>query len=136
MEKFTNYLISKSIIPEAQVRYYIGWVRAFFRSLGRDSAQKVTSEEIDRYLKGLAKTHEDWQVKLDDTHITNFLTHLAVDRNIAASTQNQAFNALLFFFRHVLEKEVSQLGDVVRSKKRRRLAPEGVRQVKSQGRGF
>ena len=47
------------------------------------------------------------------------MTHLAVDGNLAASTQDQAFNALLFFYRHVLDKEVGYLGEVVRSHKRK-----------------
>jgi len=34
--------------------------------------------------------------------IEEFLTHLAVDRNVSPSTQNQAFNALLFLYRNVL----------------------------------
>ena len=41
--------------------------------------------------------------KLSDQDIKDFLTSLAVEKNVAASTQNQAFNALLFFFRHVLK---------------------------------
>ena len=43
---------------------------------------------------------------LSDRHIISFLSHLAADRNVAKATQNQAFNAILFFYRHVLEKEV------------------------------
>lgn len=38
-------------------------------------------------------------VVIDD--VKNFLTDLAVNRNVAATTQNQAFNALLFLFRHI-----------------------------------
>jgi integron integrase len=37
--------------------------------------------------------------------ITAFLTHLAADRNVAASTQNQALNALVFLYREVLERD-------------------------------
>lgn len=37
--------------------------------------------------------------------ITEYLTHLAVYQNVAASTQNQALNALVFLFKHVLEKD-------------------------------
>lgn len=48
-----------------------------------------------------------------------FLTDLAVGRGVAASTQNQAFNALLFFFRHVLGREFGKLDGVVRAKRRR-----------------
>ncbi len=38
--------------------------------------------------------------------VKNFLTYLAKEKNISASTQNQAFNAILFLFRHVLYKEL------------------------------
>jgi integron integrase len=51
--------------------------------------------------------------------VRDFLSFLAVDRHVAASSQNQAFNALLFLFRHVLEKEFGHLEGVVRAKRRR-----------------
>ena len=35
-----------------------------------------------------------------------FLTHLAVNRKVSASTQNQAFNALLFLYRKVLQIDI------------------------------
>jgi hypothetical protein len=38
-----------------------------------------------------------------------FLTWLAVKKDVAASSQNQAFNALLFVFRHVLDKEFGKV---------------------------
>src|SRR5438093_9787577 len=44
---------------------------------------------------------------------------LAVRHGVAASTQNQAFNALLFFYRHVLGREFGQLDGVVRAKRHR-----------------
>lgn len=44
-----------------------------------------------------------------------FLTHLAVDKKVSASTQNQAFNALLFMFRYVLKKEMGRV-DSIRAK--------------------
>jgi integrase len=47
-----------------------------------------------------------------------FLSFLAVDKRVAASTQNQAFNALLFLFNHVLEKEFGKVEGVVRAKRR------------------
>ena len=50
-----------------------------------------------------------------------FLTHLAVDHNCSASTQNQAFNALLFLYREVLRTDFGQLDDVTRAKRRKRL---------------
>ncbi|MBL3591760.1 MAG: phage integrase N-terminal SAM-like domain-containing protein [gamma proteobacterium endosymbiont of Lamellibrachia anaximandri] len=36
--------------------------------------------------------------------IESFLSHLAVDRNVAASTQNQALSAILFLYQEVLKK--------------------------------
>lgn len=55
---------------------------------------------------------------LSDRDIKEFLTFLAVRKNVAASTHNQAFNALLFFIRHVMKKEPGELKDVVRAKRR------------------
>jgi len=52
------------------------------------------------------------------TDVKEFLTSLAVEKKVAASTQNQAFNALLFLFRHVLEKEFEQIEGVVRAKRK------------------
>ena len=44
-----------------------------------------------------------------------FLTHLAVDEKVAASTQNQAFNAILFLYRHVLRMQLECLTGVERA---------------------
>jgi integron integrase len=49
------------------------------------------------------------------------MTHLAVERRVAASTQNQAFNAILFLFRHVLDKPIDNIGEAIRAKRKRRL---------------
>jgi integron integrase len=53
--------------------------------------------------------------------IQAFITHLATDQNVAASTQNQALSAILFLYRHVLLKEIDFPTDVIRAKKPRRL---------------
>lgn len=50
-----------------------------------------------------------------------FLSHLAVEGNVSASTQNQALSALLFLYREVLAIELPWLDDVVRAKKPQRL---------------
>jgi integron integrase len=47
-----------------------------------------------------------------------FLTHLAVDRNVAPSTQNLALNAILFLYQRVLELELPWIDDVVRAKRK------------------
>jgi integron integrase len=49
--------------------------------------------------------------------IVSFLTHLATHANVAASTQNQALNALVFLYKHVLKRDVGDLSGVVRAKR-------------------
>ena len=56
--------------------------------------------------------------ELSGEDVKAFLTHLAVEKDVAASTQNQAFNALLFFYRHVLGREFGEVKGVVRAKRR------------------
>jgi integron integrase len=51
----------------------------------------------------------------------DFLTHLALRERVSASAQNQAFNALLYFFRHSLRKDLSGLADTVRARRRKPL---------------
>lgn len=41
-----------------------------------------------------------------------------MDRKVASSTQNQAFNSLLFFYRHVLNREFGEMDGVVRAKRK------------------
>ncbi|WP_366514981.1 tyrosine-type recombinase/integrase [Solimonas terrae] len=53
--------------------------------------------------------------------VAAFLSHLAVDRSVSASTQNQAKAALLFLYRHVLAVELSWLDEVIQAKPSRRL---------------
>lgn len=53
--------------------------------------------------------------------ISRFLTSLAVDRKVAASTQNQALSALLFLYRAVLEVDVPWMDDLVRARRPERL---------------
>ncbi len=53
--------------------------------------------------------------------IEDFLSYLAIQRNVAASTQNQAFNALLFLYKHVLEQPLDDKIEAVRSTKKRRI---------------
>jgi integron integrase len=46
---------------------------------------------------------------LDGKMVERYLTHLAIDKKVSVSTQNQAFNALLFLFRHVLQREFGKI---------------------------
>jgi integrase len=56
-----------------------------------------------------------------DTEIGKFLTYLAVQRNVAASTQNQALNALVFLYRNVIGQPLGDNINGVRAKKPRKL---------------
>ena len=50
-----------------------------------------------------------------------FLTHLAVNRKVSPSTQNQALGALVFLYRQVLGREIDGLADLIRAKRRIRV---------------
>jgi integron integrase len=74
-----------------------------------------------RFLCFLPREVQPSAAGIDD--VRRFLTRLAMGR-CAASTQNQAFSALLFLFREVLQREMAGLEDVIRAKR-----PEHVPQV-------
>jgi len=56
--------------------------------------------------------------ELSTADVKEFLTFLAAKQKVSASSQNQAFNALLFWFRHILNKEFGQIDGVVRAKRK------------------
>jgi integron integrase len=56
-----------------------------------------------------------------EREVAQFLTHLAVKGNVAASTQNVALNALVFMYRHVLEQPLNEIDGIVRAKRPQRL---------------
>ena len=60
-------------------------------------------------------------VNIDQEDVKAFLTYLAVEKSVAISTQKQAFNAILFLFRHILEKKILNLDSVARSRVKKRL---------------
>src|SRR5688500_8939550 len=57
--------------------------------------------------------------QLGAEHVAQFLTHLAARKNVAASTQNVAFSALLFLYREILHTELEGI-DAVRARRSRR----------------
>ncbi|MCB1850468.1 MAG: integron integrase [Gammaproteobacteria bacterium] len=73
---------------------------------------------IRRFILYHGKRHP---ADLGESEVSSFLSHLAVDRNVAASTQNQALNALVFMYRHVLGRPLGDTIDGVRAKKPARL---------------
>jgi site-specific recombinase XerD len=56
-----------------------------------------------------------------EPEINAFVTHLAVEEKVSASTQTQALSAILFLYRHVLHREVGELAGLVRARKPARL---------------
>lgn len=91
-------------------RIYIGWIRAYILFSGKRHPSLLGGREVEA-----------------------FLSHLAVDRDVAASTQNQALSALLFLYREVLGMDLPWLVGIVRAKRPRRvpvvLAAEEVRRL-------
>ena len=77
---------------------YVGWIRRYILFHGKRHPKDLTAEAIEQ-----------------------FLTHLAVDRGVSPSTQNQALASLLFLYRHVLNRDPGDLEHVVRARPRRRV---------------
>jgi site-specific recombinase XerD len=74
---------------------YVGWIRRYILFHGQRHPAEMGAAEI-----------------------TSFLSWLAVDRNVSASTQNQALSALLFLYSAVLERDIPWLNGVVRAGRR------------------
>ena len=79
-------------------RAYVGWIKRYIFFHGVRHPQEMGATEIEECL-----------------------THLAVKRNVAASTQNQALSALLFLYQQVLKKDLERPLDAVRAKRPKRL---------------
>ncbi len=89
---------------------YADWVRRFFRAYPTKMPPELGEPEVRRFLEGLA-----------------------VRGHVAASTQNQALNALVYLFRFALNRELGEIGEVTRGKQKSRapsvLTREESRQV-------
>jgi integron integrase len=94
----TRAIMRRQHLSRSTERAYVSWIRRFWEYHGRVDPAELGSE-----------------------HISEFLTWLAVRRGVAASTQNQAVAALLFYYRHVVGRQIEWLDDVVRSKQPKRL---------------
>jgi len=56
-----------------------------------------------------------------EAEVSEFLTYLADDKNVAASTQNQALNALLFLYKEVLKQQIGWIDQVDRVRKPKKM---------------
>ncbi len=82
------------------------------------STEKSYVSWIKRYIFFHGKRHP---MEMAEKEVNAFLTHLAVDRNVSASTQNQALCALVFLYRAVLKKDLGELEGLIRAKRKRSL---------------
>lgn len=80
--------------------------------------EKTYLQWIKRFILFHNKRHPS---DMNTPEITDFLTHLAVNENVSASTQNVAFSAILFLFRHVLNQELTGSIDAIHAKPSQRL---------------
>ena len=87
-------------------------------------------EWIKRFILFHQKRHP---TEMGAEEVREFVSDLAARRNVAASTQNQAFSAVLFLYREVLKEELPWIGDVERAKRPPKLpvvfTPEEARAV-------
>jgi len=77
---------------------YVQWIRRFILFHGKRHPKHMGEKEISQYI-----------------------SHLATHSRVAASTQNQALNALVFLYKHVLQKELGDFGHMERAKRPERL---------------
>ena len=93
----------------------------------------LTALRVEHYALKTEKTYWQW-IRAFVTHhhgrkpsemgaaeIHAFLSHLALNQGVAASTQNQALNAIVFLYRKVLKKEVGDFSDFPRARRGKRL---------------
>jgi integrase len=121
---------------------WAGWVRPGPGSAIDSSSERKPPRLLDQLRQALRVRHlsrrtEDAYVEwarrfilfhgkrhpspLGSEAIAAFLNHLAVDREVAGSTQNQALNALVFLYRYVLRRDPKHLEGLIRARGSRRL---------------
>jgi integron integrase len=98
------------------------WVGEYTRLADEIQVRHYSVKTLKSY-KGWAQAFQTFTKSkapesLSPDDVKAFLTFLAVKRKVSASSQNQAFNALLFFFRHVLGKDFGKIDGVVRAKRK------------------
>jgi len=87
----------------------MGEVRAVLRRLHYSiHTERAYCDWIKRYVLYHKMTGRAELLQGSEAKIEAFLTHLAVDSNVASSTQNQAMNALVFLYKKVLKQPLSE----------------------------
>jgi integron integrase len=80
--------------------------------------EQVYVDWVRRYILFHKKHHPK---DMGEKEIAQFISHLATDRKVASSTQNQALNAIVFLYKRVLNIELGDFGHMERAKKPQRL---------------
>lgn len=115
-------LPSSSELPEAKQTKGASW-KAQFSSLEEEIRTRHYSPKTLKTYRGWMRKfqtfcHSKSPELLSTDDVKEFLTFLAVKRDVSATTQNQAFNSLLFFYRHILKREFGKVDGVVRAKRK------------------
>jgi len=85
------------------------------------STEQTYLDWARRFLDYMSKDKKTNVAEYDGVDVKSFLSHLALRHKVSSSTQNQAFNALLFLFREVLGQNLGDLSGTVRAKRGVRL---------------
>lgn len=98
------------------------WMKQMMTEIRRRNYSISTEKLYCLWLERFVAYHDFRSLEeLSDADVVKYLEHLAVRRNVSASTQNQALNALVFFYKQVMKRPLGELGDVVRAKRPKRL---------------
>jgi integron integrase len=112
-QQFKDRALSKT---EEKARY--GELYSRFRSAMRVRHYSIRTERAyAQWIGRLLSFYKDKPAESIDTDdIQSYLNYLAEERKVAASTQNQALNAIVFFFKEVLKRDPGDFSDFVRAK--------------------
>lgn len=120
--KPTYYVMAhKGDLAEVFTQYRIE-MEAFLVELRSRHYSIRTEQSYEQWILRLLARHRDKSAQeLTGENIKAFVNDIVVRGNVSASTRNQALCALLFFYRHVLNKNTDDLGDIALAKRPKRL---------------
>jgi integron integrase len=118
-ENFNGGTATKNISPNNQKLKLLEQVRRHLRS--RYYSRKTEEAYIKWIREFIIFNGKKYPTELDRTHVEKFLSYLAVEKQVAAPTQNQALCAIVYLYKNYFEKEFGWLEDVVRASNRKKL---------------